>query len=78
MDSLIFELQIVFYFQLFLSANVRHNIVKEVIHRGLNMMTYFSSFSHDPENSYSLSPCGCYVSGFHLTVELIGSERNSS
>ena len=25
MDSLIFELQIVFYFQLFLSANVRHN-----------------------------------------------------
>ena len=24
MDSLIFELQIVFYFQLFLSANVRH------------------------------------------------------
>ena len=26
MDSLIFELQIVFYFQLFLSANVRHTI----------------------------------------------------
>ena len=26
MDSLIFELQIVFYFQLFLSANVRHNL----------------------------------------------------
>ena len=25
MDSLIFELQIVFYFQLFLSANVRHD-----------------------------------------------------
>ena len=25
MDSLIFELQIVFYFQLFLSANVRHS-----------------------------------------------------
>ena len=25
MDSLIFELQIVFYSQLFLSANVRHN-----------------------------------------------------
>ena len=25
MDSLIFELQIVFYLQLFLSANVRHN-----------------------------------------------------
>ena len=25
MDSLIFELQIVFYFQLFLSVNVRHN-----------------------------------------------------
>ena len=25
MDSLIFELQVVFYFQLFLSANVRHN-----------------------------------------------------
>ena len=25
MDSLIFELQIIFYFQLFLSANVRHN-----------------------------------------------------
>ena len=24
MDSLIFELQVVFYFQLFLSANVRH------------------------------------------------------
>ena len=24
MDSLIFDLQIVFYFQLFLSANVRH------------------------------------------------------
>ena len=29
MDSLIFELQIVFYFQLFLSANVRHNIMHE-------------------------------------------------
>ena len=27
MDSLIFELQIVFYFQLFLSANVRHSWV---------------------------------------------------
>ena len=26
MDSLIFELQIVFYFQLFLSANVRHSM----------------------------------------------------
>ena len=26
MDSLIFELQIVFYFQLFLSANVRHKL----------------------------------------------------
>ena len=26
MDSLIFELQIVFYFQFFLSANVRHKI----------------------------------------------------
>ena len=26
MDSLIFELQIVFYFQLFLSANVRHTL----------------------------------------------------
>ena len=32
MDSLIFELQIVFYFQLFLSANVRHN--KGAIIRG--------------------------------------------
>ena len=28
MDSLIFELQIVFYFQLFLSANVRHSWTK--------------------------------------------------
>ena len=28
MDSLIFELQIVFYFQLFLSANVRHKFSK--------------------------------------------------
>ena len=28
MDSLIFELQIVFYFQLFLSANVRHTFQK--------------------------------------------------
>ena len=27
MDSLIFELQIVFYFQLFLSANVRHGFL---------------------------------------------------
>ena len=27
MDSLIFELQIVFYFQLFLSVNVRHTSV---------------------------------------------------
>ena len=26
MDSLIFELQIVFYFHIFLSANVRHNL----------------------------------------------------
>jgi len=52
--------------------------VKEVIHRGLNIMTYFSSFSHDPENSYSLSPGGCYVSGFHQAVELIGNESNSS
>ena len=31
MDSLIFELQIVFYFQLFLSANVRHKIQKDII-----------------------------------------------
>ena len=52
--------------------------MKEVIHRGLNIMTYFSSFSHDPENSYSLSPGGCYVSGFHQTVEVIGSVSNSS
>ena len=29
MDSLIFELQIVFYFQLFLSANVRHSVVSK-------------------------------------------------
>ena len=29
MDSLIFELQIVFYFQLFLSANVRHKYMLE-------------------------------------------------
>ena len=29
MDSLIFELQIVFYFQLFLSANVRHRVRRE-------------------------------------------------
>ena len=28
MDSLIFALQIVFYFQLFLNANVRHTFVK--------------------------------------------------
>ena len=28
MDSLIFELQIVLYFQLFLSANVRHTTTK--------------------------------------------------
>ena len=28
MDSLIFELQIVFYFQLFLSANVRHRFMQ--------------------------------------------------
>ena len=28
MDSLIFELQIVFYFQLFLFANVRHKLEK--------------------------------------------------
>ena len=28
MDSLIFELQIIFYFQLFLSANVRHKVHK--------------------------------------------------
>ena len=28
MDSLIFEIQIVFYFQLFLSANVRHGPAK--------------------------------------------------
>ena len=29
MDSLIFELQIVFYFQLFLSANVRRSFLME-------------------------------------------------
>ena len=52
--------------------------MKEVIHRCVNMMTYFSSFSHDPENSYSLSRGGCYVSGFHQTVELIDNESNSS
>ena len=60
-----------------LSCEAFH-IVKEVVHHGLNMMTYFCSFSHDPENRYSLSPCGCDVSGFHQTVELIGSESNSS
>ena len=31
MDSLIFELQIIFHFQLFLSANVRHNVLKLTI-----------------------------------------------
>ena len=31
MDSLIFELQIVFYFQLFLSANVRHIYLEGLI-----------------------------------------------
>ena len=31
MDSLIFELQIVFYFQLFLSAIVPHKIQKDII-----------------------------------------------
>ena len=31
MDSLIFELQIVFYFQLFLSANVRHSMLRIAI-----------------------------------------------
>ena len=30
MDSLIFELQLVFYFQLFLSANVRHKCTCEM------------------------------------------------
>ena len=49
-----------------------------MVHRGLNMITYFSSFSHDPENKYSLSLGGCYVSGFHQIVELIGSESNSN
>ena len=43
------------------------------------MMTSFSSFSHDPENSYSLSHPGCcYVAGFHQALELIGDESNSS
>ena len=37
MDSLIFELQIVFYFQLFLSANVRHMALKD---RQLNSMAF--------------------------------------
>ena len=36
MDSLIFELQIIFYFQLFLSANVRHTELK-------NMMKEFTA-----------------------------------
>ena len=30
MDSLIFELHIIFYFQLFLSANVRHRLPSKV------------------------------------------------
>ena len=30
MDSLIFELQIIFYFQFFLSANVRHSFLSSV------------------------------------------------
>ena len=30
MDSLIFELQIAFYFLLFLSANVRHSVLTEI------------------------------------------------
>ena len=38
MDSLIFELQIVFYFQLFLSANVRHIFVFVF---GLSIKRYF-------------------------------------
>lgn len=62
----------------FFSTLITFHIEKEVVHRGLNVMTYFSSFSHDLENSYSLSPCGCYVSGFHQTVELIGNESNSN
>ena len=36
MDSLIFELQIVFYFQLFLSANVRHSSWVKLNHLSRN------------------------------------------
>ena len=36
MDSLIFELQIVFYLQLFLSANVRHTGLTDKQHLHFN------------------------------------------
>ena len=42
MDSLIFELQIVFYFQLFLSANVRHNLGS--VFSLLNFMSQITAF----------------------------------
>ena len=44
MDSLIFELQIVFYFQLFLSANVRHILWTDITLK--NKKTKPSSFNH--------------------------------
>ena len=46
MDSLIFELQIVFYFQLFLSANVRHRELNyfEMTEKPLREQSYLSFF----------------------------------
>ena len=43
MDSLIFELQIVLYFQLFLSANVRHNTETAATKLNLTFLTEHAS-----------------------------------
>ena len=50
MDSLIFELQIVFYFQLFLSANVRHRKASKTVHEW-NSHLEISSRPQEIENS---------------------------
>ena len=54
MDSLIFELQIVFYFQLFLSANVRHIFLARGLAPNFPSLPFLTSVTHARDNQVIL------------------------
>ena len=55
MDSLIFELQIIFYFQLFLSANVRHTCLSATLFQILTFSAFLNISKTAQQNSLSTS-----------------------